>query len=204
MEFDMMESGYALIEAVLYENMGMAQKLLESENYDINEADASGRTALHVAACHGNEHVVRLLLENGADINARDKNDNTPLHWCGHSECISILAKYGADFAVRNKIGATAKDMAIRRGVSPEVIDTFERYEQIFVRQGCDRKRMAGEDSISPMWYEFGQELGPKKVFLLVLFLLCFSLYIAYTVTGFSKHVETRLPLKYDSPHYEL
>ncbi|KAK3592587.1 hypothetical protein CHS0354_001754 [Potamilus streckersoni] len=202
--FDMMESGYPLLEAVFNENVGEAKNLLETESYDINDADSSGRTALHVAACRGNENVVRMLIEHGADISARDKNDNTPLHWCGHSECISILSKYGADFAFRNKIGATAKDMAKRRGISPEVIATFERYEQLFAKQGFNRNKMTGEDSFMPLWYEFSEELGPRKVFLLILFLLCFSLYIAYTVTGFSKHLEIRLPLEYESAHYEL
>lgn len=28
----------------------------------------------------GNEKVVHLLIENGADVNAKDDNENTPLH----------------------------------------------------------------------------------------------------------------------------
>jgi ankyrin repeat protein len=38
---------------------------------DPNESDNDGHTALHIAASKGNEQCVRLLLEYGADPNAR-------------------------------------------------------------------------------------------------------------------------------------
>jgi ankyrin repeat protein len=44
----------------------------------------AGWTALHTAARAGQLDVVRLLLANGADPNAREAGDNTyPLHWAG-------------------------------------------------------------------------------------------------------------------------
>ena len=33
----------------------------------------NGVMALHVAACQNHSEVVKLLLENGADVNAKDK-----------------------------------------------------------------------------------------------------------------------------------
>ena len=38
-----------------------------------------GDTALHLAAYGGHEAVVRLLLANGAQVNVRDRKDETPL-----------------------------------------------------------------------------------------------------------------------------
>ena len=38
-------------------------------------------TPLHWAAMNDNEMVVRTLIAAGADIAARDRDGNTPLHW---------------------------------------------------------------------------------------------------------------------------
>lgn len=40
----------------------------------------SKRTALHVAACEGRDELVKFLLENSADITAKDSKGNTPLN----------------------------------------------------------------------------------------------------------------------------
>jgi ankyrin repeat protein/catechol 2,3-dioxygenase-like lactoylglutathione lyase family enzyme len=59
------------------------------------------RTGLHVAAVEGHLNVVRLLLEQGADPNAREAGDNTyPLHWAaahGHVEIVRAVLDAGGD-----------------------------------------------------------------------------------------------------------
>jgi hypothetical protein len=48
----------------------------------VHARDATGATALHVAAFHGHHAVVELLLASGAEINARDaKFGATPAGW---------------------------------------------------------------------------------------------------------------------------
>src|SRR5689334_12178091 len=58
-----------------------------------NPAVPHGRwTGLHSAAQHGHLEVVRLLLEHGADPNAREAGDNTyPLHWAAANRNIDIV-----------------------------------------------------------------------------------------------------------------
>ena len=60
-----------------------------------------GWTGLHEAARHGHIETVRLLLEHGADPNARETGDNTyPLHWAaahGHVEVVRALLNAGGD-----------------------------------------------------------------------------------------------------------
>ena len=60
-----------------------------------------GWTALHTAARAGQLEVVRLLLANGADPNAREAGDNTyPLHWAAaarHLETVRALLDAGGD-----------------------------------------------------------------------------------------------------------
>ena len=60
-----------------------------------------GWTGLHEAAKRGHVDTVHLLLEQGADPNAREAGDNTtPLHWAaalGHVEVVRALLDAGAD-----------------------------------------------------------------------------------------------------------
>ncbi|XP_059608938.1 ankyrin repeat domain-containing protein 6 isoform X2 [Phlebotomus argentipes] len=55
----------------------------------------SGRTALHDAACAGDEKALEALLVSGADRNAKDsRHGNTALHeaaWRGYSRCVKAL-----------------------------------------------------------------------------------------------------------------
>ena len=52
------------------------------------------------AAQEGHEEILRLLLENGADVNAKDRSKKTALHMAadkGHVSTLKLLLKNGAD-----------------------------------------------------------------------------------------------------------
>ncbi|NP_001020663.1 CARD- and ANK-domain containing inflammasome adapter protein [Danio rerio] len=54
--------------------------LASSKSKNVDDKNVWRRTALHLAAEHGHEALVGILLENKAKINALDNNKDTPLH----------------------------------------------------------------------------------------------------------------------------
>ncbi|KAF8679194.1 hypothetical protein HU200_045962 [Digitaria exilis] len=60
-------------------DVGAVRKLLEEDATLVNARDYDSRTPLHVAALHGWQDVAECLIANGADVNAQDRWQNTPL-----------------------------------------------------------------------------------------------------------------------------
>ena len=66
---------------------------------------------LSIAALMGHTEVVALLLENGADVNAKSRDGGTALHaaaFLGRAETAKLLLEKGADTTLRNNMGGTA------------------------------------------------------------------------------------------------
>lgn len=83
--------------------------------------DEGGMTALHHAAGFGATAAVQYLIEQGADINAADKNGLRPLHHAAESKnrhsgtAIETLLENGADIEARDKRGTTPLLYALLR-----------------------------------------------------------------------------------------
>jgi ankyrin repeat protein len=84
----------------------------QMKNY-IDMKDNSGRTALHWAAVTDQQKVVNILIEQGADVNAKDNEGKTPLHLymgLGFSKeralpVVESFIKHGADAKSTDKKG---------------------------------------------------------------------------------------------------
>ena len=67
----------------------------------LSDPNYIGETPLHEAAAKGNIQIVRLLVENDFNVNAKSGIDkNTPLHFAagnGHAETVGALVEAGAD-----------------------------------------------------------------------------------------------------------
>ncbi len=76
--------------------------------------DAHGASLLHYACSSGQTEIARFLLAHGADINAQDDLQNTPLiyackHGGGHLELATMLVQeYHADISIQGDCLNTA------------------------------------------------------------------------------------------------
>ena len=73
----------------------------------MRDVRTKGETPLHRAAAFGNEETIQLLLDEGAVIDAKDMNGDSPLTWASwHVRPVSILRKlcYG-NFRIRPDYG---------------------------------------------------------------------------------------------------
>ena len=81
--------------------------------------DGDGRTPLMAAVYHNHINAAKLLIENGANVNAQDKILNSPFLYAGASgftEIVKMCMKAGADYKVYNRYGGSALIPACEHG----------------------------------------------------------------------------------------
>ena len=81
----------------------------------------SGGEALHTAISEGDSEMVRILVEGGADVDARNNFGEPALHAAidgENREMVRILVAGGADVDAKNSFGETALHRAILKGDS--------------------------------------------------------------------------------------
>ena len=74
-----------------------------------------GRTALAIACRNGSDEAAEALCAHGAELDARDDSQRTPLMlaaWEGHTKICEMLLALGADPSLKSKQGKTALDCA--------------------------------------------------------------------------------------------
>jgi cytohesin len=103
---------------------GVAKVLLEAGGVRMEWRNAGGWTALHDAAWLGDVHMLRLLLQYGAEVDAPDLIGRSPLHFAVRYGCdaVVVLLDAGADVNHGDIYGRTPLHIAARRSEEDDVI----------------------------------------------------------------------------------
>jgi ankyrin repeat protein len=130
---------------------------------DINKKSSSERseTALHLAAMEGNMECARLLLESGADIEAKNRRGRSALQLAaelGQSAMVDFLAEMGADLEAKDCYGLTALHLAARHSHTAIV--------QVLVQRGADPRAKNSGGAMPACFARFGREREAVRLLL--------------------------------------
>ncbi|HEV2494341.1 MAG TPA: ankyrin repeat domain-containing protein [Terriglobia bacterium] len=142
-----------LIAAVRQGNLERVKALLEADCSLANQKDESGATPVHYAAFNGHRHVVRLLVERGADVNSTDSQFGaTPAGWA-----IEYLRELGGHLAIELDDLAHAIQLRDPRWVA-RFLKRFPSLRRASDTKGIPFQRLARESGDPEIARLFGLE----------------------------------------------
>ncbi|KAH0559391.1 hypothetical protein GP486_004095 [Trichoglossum hirsutum] len=112
---------------------------------NLNTWEWAGYTCLQIASLYGHCDIVKLLMENGAEVEAKDGYRSPSLHMAaqeGHEAVVELLVKKGANVEVKDMFEYTSLHRAAQRG--------HEAVVELLVKKGAnvEAKDMFGYTSL--------------------------------------------------------
>uniref|UniRef100_T1KWX7 ArfGAP with SH3 domain, ANK repeat and PH domain-containing protein n=1 Tax=Tetranychus urticae TaxID=32264 RepID=T1KWX7_TETUR len=100
-------------------------------NWILPSFTANSEASLHIIIAKedgSSLHITDFLAQNNADLNMKNRQGNTPLHYCvlhNQSECMKILLRCGANSLLKNNEGKTPLQLAKEKEL-PNLIELLE------------------------------------------------------------------------------
>src|SRR5260221_283271 len=108
-------------QAIRNNDLSTLRTLLKTS--DVNLKDQKETTPLMYAAAFGSVDAMKILLDAGADANAKNALSVSPLLWCaGDLEKVLLLVSKGADVNARSKQGQTPLLIAPSHDGASEIV----------------------------------------------------------------------------------
>ena len=138
--------------------------------YHLRKRDGYRMTALMWAAAQGHEAVIRLLLEEGADINANKKSGGTTLMEAANKRdeiIVRLLLEKGADVNLKDTSGRTALSIAANIGYETTVRLLLEKGADVNLKDTSGRTALSiaakeGEEIVVRLLLEKGADVNVK------------------------------------------
>ncbi|CAM9439543.1 unnamed protein product, partial [Laminaria digitata] len=126
-------------------NLEVLQKLLE-HGANVNDANATGHTALHMATCLDLDGAINLLVGAGANVNAEAEHGTVPLH-CAAANLLMgparALLVNGASVNARNAWGRSPLHLA----AASDMFESGNRADMVdcLMQSGADEEAVDGD-----------------------------------------------------------
>jgi len=115
------DPGDRFYQAIRNDDLSTLRALLKTS--DVNLKDQKETTPLMYAAAFGSVDAMKILLDAGADVNAKNALSVSPLLWCaGDLEKVRLLVSKGADVNARSKQGQTTLLIAASQDGASEIV----------------------------------------------------------------------------------
>ena len=112
---------------------------------------------LHIASVNGFAEIIEVLLGRGADIEAKDSNDRTPIIYAASKKenfaAVQLLVKKGADCTARGRTGTTAMHEAAKAD--------SQKMVSLLLKEGAEaenERNSSGETAVDLNPQLFGQK----------------------------------------------
>jgi ankyrin repeat protein len=149
-----------------------AANALIKRGQSLDTKDSYSRTPLSWAAESGHEAVVKLLLDNGAELETKDSlYGQTPLSWAaesGHEAVVTLLLDKGAELETKGDYGWTPLSWAAGSGhvaVVKLLLDKgakLETKDWLYGQTPLSRAAESGHEAVVTLLLDKGAELDTK------------------------------------------
>jgi ankyrin repeat protein len=106
-------SSISIHDAAAGGDLAEVKTLLKKDPKLVSSRDIKARTALMYAAVSGHKDIAELLLAYKADVNAKDNDDETPLHWAANKDVAELLLANKAEVNAKGSVGWTPLHAAV-------------------------------------------------------------------------------------------